>query len=110
LRALRATDLAEQLGHVGIDWSHAPIRDFDAPDAAFERLWRDLAPGLHALLAGGRRLLLHCRYGVGRSGTIAARLLVESGTAPAEAIRLVRAAQPGAIETAGQEAFVSGLR
>jgi ADP-ribosyl-[dinitrogen reductase] hydrolase len=49
---------------------------------------------------------LHCYGGKGRTGTIAARLLVELGTAPALAIEHVRAARPGSIETREQEQFV----
>ncbi len=38
---------------------------------------------------------------------IAARLLAERGASPAEAIARVRADRPGAVETAGQEAWVA---
>jgi hypothetical protein len=37
---------------------------------------------------------------------MAARLLVEFGIAPSDAIAAVRAARPGTIETAAQEGFV----
>ena len=73
------------------------------PDGAFESAWRDTGAQLHAILARGGRVLLHCMAGRGRSGTIAARLLVESGAMAApEAIGAVRAVRPGAIETAQQ--------
>jgi ADP-ribosyl-[dinitrogen reductase] hydrolase len=51
-------------------------------------------------------VLLHCRGGLGRSGTIAARLLVELGENPRVAIDRVRRARHGAIETPAQEAHV----
>jgi ADP-ribosyl-[dinitrogen reductase] hydrolase len=57
-------------------------------------------------LCGGHDVLVHCRGGLGRAGTIAARLLVELGMEPAEAIARVRAVRPGAIETPEQERFV----
>ena len=41
---------------------------------------------------------------------IAARLLVELGMDPAEAIARVRAVRPGAIETPEQKRFVPGAR
>ena len=54
-------------------------------------------------------MLIHCRGGLGRAGTIAARLLVELGMRPDEAVRRVRDARgPGAIETPAQEAHVLG--
>ena len=63
--------------------------------------------------------LAHARYrfvffeplqqGLGRTGTIASRLLVEFGTPPDEAIRQVRAARRGAVQTIQQERYVLGI-
>jgi ADP-ribosyl-[dinitrogen reductase] hydrolase len=47
---------------------------------------------------------------LGRTGTIAGRLLVEFGDSPEEAIRKVRAARPGSIETRAQEQYVRNCR
>ena len=56
----------------------------------------------------GFDVLTHCRGGLGRAGTVAARLLVELGASPDEAIRRVRDSRsPYAIETAAQEAHVA---
>jgi hypothetical protein len=96
---------------LGIAWHHAPIIDFGTPEAVFESAWAASGPALRARLQGGGRVLVHCRGGLGRSGMIAARLLVELGeAAPDAAIGMVRAARPGAIETAAQEAHVRGVR
>jgi protein-tyrosine phosphatase len=55
----------------------------------------------------GETVVVHCRGGLGRSGTIAACVLVARGRAPREAIHLVRNARPGAVEVADQEEFVA---
>ena len=52
----------------------------------------------------------HCRGGIGRTGTIAAKLLVEFGYEPAAAITLVRRTRPGTIETKTQEQYVLQLK
>jgi protein-tyrosine phosphatase len=57
-------------------------------------------------LAAGETVVVHCRGGLGRSGTIAACCLVAQGRGPREAIALVRAARPGAVEIREQEKFV----
>jgi ADP-ribosyl-[dinitrogen reductase] hydrolase len=57
-------------------------------------------------LQTGGSVLIHCRGGLGRTGTIAARLLVELGWQPRAAIEAVRGARPGAIETPQQERHV----
>jgi ADP-ribosyl-[dinitrogen reductase] hydrolase len=49
---------------------------------------------------------MHCYAGLGRTGTIAARLLVEHGMRPDVAIAQVRKIRPGSIETLEQEDYV----
>ncbi|MDZ7653150.1 MAG: phosphatase [Burkholderiaceae bacterium] len=91
-------------------WCWLPIVDRQAPDAAFEAAWPQAIEEVQRRLDAGDNVVLHCLGGLGRSGMIAARILVERGLAPAAAMAVVRAARPGAIETAQQEAYVLGLR
>ena len=107
--ALKVTGLGEAVKARGMGWHHLPIKDVHAPDARFESVWASVGPGVRELLAGGGRAVVHCKGGLGRAGTVAARILVETGTSPAEAILQVRAAREGAIENASQERYVLGL-
>ena len=93
----------------GIDWHHLPIVDVCPPDGRFEAKWVSRGPRLLQLLRSGQRIVVHCRGGLGRAGTVSARLLVELGVSPAEAIHRVRLARPGAIETSAQKSYVLGL-
>lgn len=54
----------------------------------------------------GKRIFIHCRGGLGRTGTLAGRLLIENGLEPEAAINEVREARKGAIETALQEYYL----
>jgi ADP-ribosylglycohydrolase/protein-tyrosine phosphatase len=103
---LGVPDLGAAIKGAGLSWMHLPIRDVSIPGEAFERRWVYFGHRLRGLLIRGERVVLHCRGGLGRTGLIAARLLVESGTTPEQAIEQVRAARPGAIETGAQEAYV----
>ena len=94
----------------GIEWLHLPISDVQTPDARFEHAWSVAGPTLRQYVRTGGRVLVHCRGGLGRAGTVAARLLVELGVQPIKAIDRVRAARPGAIETPGQERYVLACR
>jgi len=103
---LGVKSLPEQVEALGMRWWHLPIRDMHTPDADFETRWRENGDELRRLLSDGVSVALHCRGGLGRTGTVAARLLVELGSAPALAVEHVRRARPGSIETREQEAFV----
>lgn len=90
-------------------WVHLPIPDMGVPGAAFETAWSKQGAGLRAMLRDGASIVVHCKGGLGRAGTMAARLLVELGVEPASAIAQVRAVRPGAIENARQEDYVIRL-
>ena len=90
-------------------WFHLPVVDGSIPDLAFEQGWTVSGDTLRNLLRDGRDVLVHCRGGLGRAGTIAARLLVELGMDPTMAVRQVRAVRPGAIETSEQEQYVLNI-
>ncbi len=92
----------------GMPWFHLPIVGASIPDDVFEARWADAGPVLRSCLGSGSAIVLHCRGGLGRTGTIAGRLLVELGVPPQCAVAQVRRARPGAIETAEQEAYVVG--
>jgi ADP-ribosyl-[dinitrogen reductase] hydrolase len=109
LTLLRAERLGEETVRRGMRWFHLPIADVSTPDEEFEQRWDVEGAEIRALLRDGRDVLIHCRGGLGRAGTIGARLLVELGMEPAEAIQQVRAARPGAIETTAQERYVHSL-
>ncbi len=96
-----AAGLLSTLARAGIAHAHFPIRDFGTPEPVDLR-WPALAERLHAVLDANGRVLLHCLGGKGRSGMVALRLLIERGCAPGEALKMVRDARPGAVETEAQ--------
>ena len=106
---LQVERLGDEVLQRGMLWFHLPIADVSTPAEAFERQWDVAGRELRTLLRNARDVLVHCRGGLGRAGTIAARLLIELGIEPQTAIRQVRAVRPGAIETREQERYVLGI-
>lgn len=110
LHALGVADMGAVVRRHGMAWLHLPIVDVSVPTDAFEHVWRAVGPGLRDHLRAGRGVLVHCKGGLGRAGLVAARLLVDIGWRPAEAIAAVRDVRPGAVQTLAQEHYVLGVR
>jgi uncharacterized protein YjbI with pentapeptide repeats len=109
-RLLGVKDMERHVHDCGMKWLHLPITDVSVPDQRFEDAWKTAGAEIHRLLNAGERILIHCRGGLGRTGLVAGRILVERGVQPKEAIRQIRAVRPHAIETREQEAYVMRSR
>ncbi len=104
---LSVRDLPEAVRDRHMEWWHAPIPDGMPPGADFEAAWTVAGEAVRDRLRLGFDVLVHCKGGLGRAGTVAARLLVDLGEGPDQAIRRVREARQGAIENEAQEAHVA---
>jgi predicted protein tyrosine phosphatase len=98
--------LPELLAPHGIRHCNFPIVDYGAPEDG-DTAWATLAAKLHPVLDAGRRLLVHCMGGCGRSGMVALRLMVERGELPEAAFQRLRAVRPCAVETEGQREWAA---
>ncbi len=105
---LEVTGLGDAVRQAGMRWHHLPITDGCAPDARFEHDWPPVRDTLLDTLANHGRVLVHCKGGLGRAGTVAALLLhaAEPPLSIAEALHRVRAARKGAVETHEQETWL----
>ncbi len=107
IEALEVSQLGECCEQAGLEWYQLAIVDGGIPDEKFESLWTSVGRELRWALRNGESVLLHCKGGLGRTGMIAARLLMDLDTLDADsAIRQVRAARSGTIETAVQEEYL----
>jgi ADP-ribosyl-[dinitrogen reductase] hydrolase len=54
-----------------MEWLHFPIADVSVPSDDFERLWAIHGEGLRARVRDGFNIVVHCKGGLGRAGTVA---------------------------------------
>lgn len=106
LEGLGLGDLGLRLASAGFSWRHLPIMDMNVPRDGFEDTWQVESQQICASLAAGERIILHCLAGLGRTGMMAARLLVDMGMAPDRAIIEVRRVRDRAIQTTEQAEYV----
>ena len=98
-----------QLDKHDFTWHHFPIKDYEIPDKTFMVNWEKKHVGLLNGLINGSNLFIHCKGGIGRSGTIAAMFLIVSGMENDQSILEVRSKRQGAIENEKQENFVGSF-
>lgn len=87
-------------------WFNLPIPDKCAPDEAWLNQWLTLRHELKTLLANSGKIMIHCKGGFGRTGTVAALILIDHGYTAADAISACRQAREFAVETKVQVKFV----
>lgn len=107
LDALGLAELGEAVAVHGIEHLRLAIKDGSAPTAEQEDAAMALLHALVQRLEDGRTVVVHCRAGQGRSGTVAAMVAAALGEPPSAAIARVRAVVPRAVETVTQEAYVA---
>ena len=92
----------------GVEVLHSPIEDFTAP--SLDQLL-EILQWIGARVREGKRVLIHCMGGLGRSGTVAvAWLMYSKNLRLREALRRVRSLRPGAIETPDQMEVLQKLQ
>lgn len=82
-----------------------PIKDLGVPASREDAI--SLVTAIEQVLVEGRNVLIHCRGGIGRSGLLAASLLVRSGIDAEAALQRVSAARGFSVpETVEQKEWV----
>lgn len=97
---LGLTAQAETARAAGLEFHRLPTPDRHVPD---QGLGMALADRLRAHLKQGTGVAIHCRYGIGRSSTLAAMVMVAEGTEPEQALALISAARGMSVPDTGAQ-------
>ncbi|MBV7299519.1 cyclin-dependent kinase inhibitor 3 family protein [Enterovibrio paralichthyis] len=101
------SSLPEEAENAGLTWFNTPIEDDCAPDEAFHSQWKDISPSIHQALDNGGKVALHCMGGSGRTGLLAAHILLEKGWSLSDIVPSVQALRPGAFTKAPQIDYIN---
>lgn len=88
---LQLTREGQESRSQGLEFVSFPIADREVP--ASEASLAKLLEGIDRRLSSGKNILIHCRQGVGRTGLVAACLLVKRGMSPGAAVDAVSSAR-----------------
>ncbi|PJK02179.1 hypothetical protein CO615_03095 [Lysobacteraceae bacterium NML75-0749] len=93
----------QELRDAGIEFRHVPMPDMSAPsfDQALE-----ICRLAESLISNNQGIVLHCRGGLGRTGTCLASILIWHGETAENAINIIRTHEPKAIQSRSQVAFL----
>jgi hypothetical protein len=103
---LDVPDLLERAAAAGFDVHHFPMPAASVTPPAGAVAFGALVAGIRSALDGGKRVVLQCRDGYGRSGWVAAVVAATFAGSAEVAMERVRSVQPAAIATSDQEAYV----
>jgi len=87
----------------GIHLYHLPIVDMQTPSFA-QAL--QLNQTMHQWLEQGKRVAVHCKAGLGRTGTMLAAYYIAQGMNAVDAVQKIRLVDPRMIQSTEQEEFV----
>ncbi|MEZ8092957.1 cyclin-dependent kinase inhibitor 3 family protein [Photobacterium swingsii] len=88
--------LADACKAAGLAWFHLPIEDDCAPAEDFDANWATANQAAQLALDNGEAVVAHCKGGSGRTGLIAARIMLDRGVDVETAVAQIQALRPGA--------------
>eukprot|EP00929_Paragymnodinium_shiwhaense_P032007 TRINITY_DN17814_c0_g1_i1.p1 TRINITY_DN17814_c0_g1~~TRINITY_DN17814_c0_g1_i1.p1 ORF type:complete len:294 (+),score=53.07 TRINITY_DN17814_c0_g1_i1:242-1123(+) len=114
LQVMKCEDMGEKLKEMGMSWLHFPIRDKWIPSDSRKFMTEAVLPVV-AMLAQGKRVLVHCNGGKGRTGTLVAAVLLTGRDSRlkvdglSQAVRVMRGSRPGMLKNPLQQMYLMHL-
>jgi len=101
-----ASDLSLVCQQTGLQWYQLPVADDAAPAADFQAAWQQHSAEILRRLHAGEILAIHCKGGSGRTGLIAAQIVLAAGGELDMTIAAVQALRPRALQHPAHLAYL----
>lgn len=106
---LEVEDLPQACQDQGVEWFHLPVEDDSAPAAEFGQGWARDREKIIAILDQDGALAIHCKGGSGRTGLMAAIILLERGAELEQVVRMVQGLRPKSLRLQPHVEFLKKL-
>lgn len=90
--------LPEACEQHGLKWFHLPIEDDTAPAAEFQQAWAGHKQQVNSILDKNGTVAIHCKGGSGRTGLMAAIILLERGIDFDQVVSMVKSLRPRSLK------------
>lgn len=104
-----AANLGQACHESGLYWYLLPIADDAVPAEDFQRAWLQHTDEIMQRLRAGQTLAIHCKGGSGRTGLIAAQIVLAAGGELNTTIAAVQALRPRALQYPAHLAYLQQL-
>ncbi|MEZ8633322.1 cyclin-dependent kinase inhibitor 3 family protein [Vibrio lentus] len=109
LASKNVSKLGEKAQALGMQWFQIEIEDDCAPGVDFAEKWQAASPALHQVVDNGGKVAMHCMGGSGRTGLLAAHLLLEMSWDLSKIVQEVQSLRPGAFTKSIQVDYIQGV-
>lgn len=106
---LQVEDLPQACAKQGLDWFQLPVEDDSAPAAEFALGWARDREKILAILDQNGALAIHCKGGSGRTGLMAAIIMLERGVGLEQVISMVQRLRPKALRLQAHVEYLNEL-
>ena len=111
MRVLGVQGLGKAILAREMEWIHIPFQDTTAPDYKWMKVFDLVAPSILTSIKNGESIVIHCKGGLSRAGTVVALLLCSMGMEVFSAIQLIRNVRSkNCINSIQQEFLISVTR
>jgi len=111
MRVLGVQGLGKAILAREMEWIHIPFEDATAPDYKWMQGFDLVAPSILTSIKNGDSIVIHCKGGLSRAGTVVALLLCSMGMEVFSAIQLIRNVRSkNCINSIQQEFLISVTR